>query len=335
MVLQKNTHINTILKWSTTGLGISSLALIVFAFGTNQQGGEQLSGRLLPSHLQREQQWVTITVEQIREGRSMPSHTNVIIHIPEEITRITRRTLFGRRGERVRYWGYCFPQNYDEAQALRKQGFPGVMFLSEREREERDKISISNRTEKFSVTKNLNDRDLNRVREVRGTIRHQKEIFEGGESCYIMTEEPLPIGTDNDGDGANTAVENEFMSDPNNSDSDGDGILDGLEIFRLQTMPTKRDTDGDGLIDGIEDANRNGRIEDNETNPREWDSDRDGLCDGLCLVNKGTELRGEDKNLNGLVDKNETDPRKKDTDGDGILDEQEYFNCLLRRGKDC
>lgn len=335
MVIQKNLPINRLLRWSTMGLGISSLALIVFAFGTTSSEGDRFSGRLLPSHLQREQQWVTISVEQVREGRSIPAHTNVIIHIPEEIIRITRRTLLGRLGDRVRYWGYCFPQNYDEAQALRKQGFPGILFLSELEREERDKISVSNRTEKFSVTRDLNDTDLNRVREVRGTIRHQKEIFLGGESCYLMTEEPLPIGTDNDGDGANSAIEKDAGSDPNNPDSDGDGISDGLEIFRLLTLPTKRDTDGDGLIDGIEDANRNGRVEDSETNPREWDSDRDGLCDGLCLVNKGTELRGEDKNLNGLIDKNETDPRKKDTDKDGILDEQEYFNCLLRRGKDC
>lgn len=316
------------------GLGISSLALIVFAFGTSPSG-EELHGRLLPSHLQREQEWVTVSAEQIREGRSIAGHRNVIIHIPEEITRITRRTLFGRRGDRVRYWGYCFPQNYDQAQTLRRQGFPGIVFLSEKERKERDNTRLQARTKGFSVSRNLNEKDLNRTREMRGSIRHQKEIFVGGESCYIMSEEPLPIGTDNDGDGANIAVEKEYGSDPNNQDSDGDGIFDGIEIFRLFTIPTKRDTDGDGLIDGIEDANRNGRIEESETNPREWDSDRDGLCDGLCLVNKGTELRGEDKNLNGKVDKNETDPRKKDTNGNGILDEQEYFNCLLRRGKNC
>jgi len=162
------------------------------------------------------------------------------------------------------------------------------------------------------------------------------EVFVGGQSCYVMSEEPLPVGTDNDGDGANIAVETDYGSDPNNPDTDGDGIRDGLEIFYLLTMPTKRDTDGDGLIDGIEDADRNGRIDEKtETNPREWDSDRDGLCDGLCLVNKGMELRGEDKNLNGVVDEKETDPRKKDTDGDGILDEQEYFNCRLQKKKDC
>ena len=334
MVLNKNPQTNRILQWLTIGLGTSSFALIVYAFSIPT--GESLEGRLLPSHLRKQQEWVTVSPEQMRAGRSLPAHTNVIMHIPEEITRITRRTLFGRVGERIRYWGYCFPDDYDQAQALRRRGFPGVIFLSEMERRERETFRLDNRRVSFSVTENLNEKDLNRTREMRGTVRHQLEIFVGGQSCYVMSEEPLPVGTDNDSDGVNIAVEKNFGSDPNNSDSDGDGIFDGLEIFRLFSMPTKRDTDGDGLIDGIEDADRNGRIDERtETNPREWDSDRDGLCDGLCLVNKGTELRGEDKNLNGQVDKGETDPRKKDTDGDGILDEQEYFNCLLRKKKNC
>lgn len=334
MVLSKNSQANRALQWLTVGLGASSFALIVYAFAV--PAGENLEGRLLPSHLRREQEWVTVSVDQMRQGRTLPAHTNVIIHIPEEISRITRRTLFGRKGDQIKYWGYCFPEDYNQAQELRRQGFPGTLFLSEKERKERETFRLENRTEGFTIERNLNSEDLNRSRELRGTVRHQMEIFRGGQSCYVMTEEPLPVGTDNDGDGANIAVEGDFGSDPNNSDSDGDGILDGLEIFRLLTMPTRRDTDGDGLIDGIEDADRNGRIDERyETNPREWDSDRDGLCDGLCLVNKGMELRGEDKNLNGKVDKKETDPRKKDTDGDGILDEQEYFNCRLKKKKDC
>ena len=335
MISRKNPRTNRVLQWLTISLGTSSLALVVYAFAVPTSG--QLEGRLLPHHLREEQQWVTVTEDLIRKGYSIPAHTNVILHIPEEISRITRRTLFGRRGTRIRYWGYCFPENYEQAQELKRKGFPGTLFLSEKEREDRAAFAQKNREESFSVSKNLNDRDLNRKQEVRSTIRHQMEIFTGGQSCYIMTEEPIPIGTDNDSDGANIAVENDFTSDPDNSDTDGDGIRDGLEIFRLHTMPTKRDTDGDGLIDGIEDTNRNGRIEEGETDPTEWDSDHDGLCDGLCLVNKGTELRGEDKNLNGVwdEDENESDPLKKDTDGDGISDEQEYFNCILANGNNC
>lgn len=117
-------------------------------------------------------------------------------------------------------------------------------------------------------------------------------------------------------------------TDPQNPDSDGDGIPDGVEAGRTQspdpacegifvgdkdpsttTDPTNPDTDGDGIPDGLEDANHNGRVDTGETDPNDIDSDGDGLPDGL-----------EDRNHNGKVDKGETDPRKRDTDGDGIPD---------------
>ncbi|MEM0058630.1 MAG: hypothetical protein QXG58_07405 [Candidatus Bathyarchaeia archaeon] len=39
-----------------------------------------------------------------------------------------------------------------------------------------------------------------------------------------------------------------------NSDSDGDGLSDGVEIKVFLTNPMKRDTDGDGVADGLEAA---------------------------------------------------------------------------------
>jgi hypothetical protein len=118
------------------------------------------------------------------------------------------------------------------------------------------------------------------------------------------------------------------------------------------TDPAKPDTDGDGIIDGIEDANRNGWVDGDgesidptwepwlarawpddimdagetwaETSPTKSDSDDDGLSDGY----------GEDKNFNGVIDGDananrvydsgeqwsETDPLNDDTDGDGLPD---------------
>jgi hypothetical protein len=125
------------------------------------------------------------------------------------------------------------------------------------------------------------------------------------------------------------------------------------------TDPSNPDSDGDGLMDGIEDANKNGwvdgdgkslpltatiaqyaaaRPEDGdwpnnsidswetwlETSPTKADSDGDGLSDGY----------GEDKNFNGYIDGDtnrdrvydageqwaETSPLKADTDGDGLPD---------------
>jgi len=125
------------------------------------------------------------------------------------------------------------------------------------------------------------------------------------------------------------------------------------------TDPSRSDTDNDGILDGIEDANRNGWTDGDgkplplnaakeafathrpntgdwpnntidsfetwtETSPTNPDSDGDGLQDGY----------GEDKNFNGRIDGDdnrnrrydtgerwtETDPLNRDTDGDGLPD---------------
>jgi hypothetical protein len=115
-------------------------------------------------------------------------------------------------------------------------------------------------------------------------------------------------------------------TDPKNPDTDGDGILDGVEAGRTSsvdptcvfvgdadpktgTSATGTDSDADLLPDGLEDANHNGKVDPGETDPMSSDSDGDGLPDSL-----------EDKNRNGKVDPGETDPRKKDSDGDTIND---------------
>jgi hypothetical protein len=76
-------------------------------------------------------------------------------------------------------------------------------------------------------------------------------------------------------------------------DEDKDGLLNGDEIERYNTLPGNRDTDGDGLSDGDEVARG--------TDPLDDDSDDDGLKDG-DEVNRGI------------------DPLDTDTDDDGILD---------------
>jgi len=125
-----------------------------------------------------------------------------------------------------------------------------------------------------------------------------------------------------------------LKTDPGIADTDGDGILDGVELGRTssvdpkcafagdqdpttRTSPVAVDTDGDKLPDGLEDVDRNGRRDPNETDPNAPDTDGDGLADG-----------DEDKNANGVVDPGETDPRVADTDGDGILDGIEATSCM-------
>jgi hypothetical protein len=333
MALTHLRRVRTVLQWLTLGLGGASLAVVVAAFGTSP--GESLVGRLLPQSMRGEVRWVTISAEDLDKGATLPAHQNVVLHIPESVERITRQTLFGRTGDKVRYWGYCIPVDYDHAAALQRRGFPGTLFLSEKEREVRTSARNSAKRETFSVFTDLNEDRLNEEGHLRGMVRHQQEIFVGGQDCYVMADAALPVGTDEDDDGANMEVERLHGTNTRSRDSDGDGISDGLEIFRLGTFPTKRDSDGDGIPEGMEDKNRNGRRDDDETDPRIWDTDHDGLCDGLCKVDNARNIRGEDKNLNGELDDNETDPRKADTDGDGILDDQEVLNCIAAGGTDC
>ncbi|MCX6968855.1 MAG: alpha-amylase family glycosyl hydrolase [Verrucomicrobia bacterium] len=128
------------------------------------------------------------------------------------------------------------------------------------------------------------------------------------------------------------------VTDPTNPDSDGDGILDGIEDANRNGW-----TDGDGKplpLAASRDQYRSVAVRPNagdwpnnnidsfetwtETSPTKADSDGDGLTDGY----------GEDKNFNGRIDGDtnnnrihdggelwtETNPLKADTDGDGLPD---------------
>ncbi|MBT8132652.1 MAG: hypothetical protein KJO35_10315, partial [Gammaproteobacteria bacterium] len=57
---------------------------------------------------------------------------------------------------------------------------------------------------------------------------------------------------DTDNDGATDAEEFDNGLDPRNPDWDGDGLLDGTELFETLTDTMNFDTDGDGLGDGVE-----------------------------------------------------------------------------------
>jgi serine/threonine protein kinase/predicted component of type VI protein secretion system len=79
--------------------------------------------------------------------------------------------------------------------------------------------------------------------------------------------------SDVDGDGLNYATEIKLGTDPNNPDTDGDGLTDREEVQVWQTNPLNRDTDGDTLTDG--DEVRLG------LNPLNRDTDGDGIPDNV------------------------------------------------------
>jgi outer membrane protein OmpA-like peptidoglycan-associated protein len=126
---------------------------------------------------------------------------------------------------------------------------------------------------------------------------------------------------DDDGDGLSTEFELQIGTDPNNADTDGDGLSDGQEYNKYKTDPKNADTDGDELKDGVE-------VNDTKTDPLDKDTDKDGLTDGGEIIKYKTDALNKDTDKDGLTDGDEvtkikTDPLKEDTDGDGLNDGEE------------
>ena len=122
-----------------------------------------------------------------------------------------------------------------------------------------------------------------------------------------------------------------LLTDPNNPDSDGDGLCDGAVAVG-------------GVCAAGEDLNGNGRIDAGETDPTLADTDGDGLSDGFEVAN-GFDPLDADEDSNGTVDSQDdfdsdglgnaaeamagTDPNVPDTDDDGLLDGTELGTGLF------
>ena len=161
-----------------------------------------------------------------------------------------------------------------------------------------------------------------------------------------------PLNIDTDGDGINDGVEAGVSTDglnPGNSDAAGIPYAGTAAGFvgdadpDTTTDPTNTDSDGDGLDDGVEDLNADGQtvntIGDStssgtgETNPNLVDTDSDGLSDGDEIA-RGTDPLDADTDDGGTQDGTEvladfTDPlfagddAAADPDNDGLSNAQE------------
>ena len=128
----------------------------------------------------------------------------------------------------------------------------------------------------------------------------------GGSDGEIPTPDPTPD---------NPVVPDEiaelFGVDPDDTDTDGDGLSNYLEIYKTGTDPLLIDSNNDGLNDGDEDA------------------DGDGLTN-IQEIELGTDISKRDTDADGLSDYEEvftyhTDPCEFDTDNDGLGDGDEIY----------
>ncbi|MES2642121.1 MAG: MYXO-CTERM sorting domain-containing protein [Myxococcota bacterium] len=122
---------------------------------------------------------------------------------------------------------------------------------------------------------------------------------------------------DADRDGLTDMYEEMVGTDPNDDDTDDDGLVDGIEVWGLTgTDPRLSDSDVDGLLDGEEDSDHDGAMDGGETHPLVADSDGGGVDDG-------TEARFGTDPLNGADDATDGDNGRVDSDGDGVTDSDE------------
>lgn len=162
------------------------------------------------------------------------------------------------------------------------------------------------------------------------------------ESPVLKPSEEPDETLDSDGDGIPDVVEltgwktadgEIYRTDPNEADTDSDGLSDSEEagelisgkgldaVYAGFTNPTEADSDGDGLEDGIEVLGwTTARGEQFFTDPMNPDTDGDGLEDGIEAGTSTENATGE------VVYSGSSDPTKKDTDGDGLGDGAEADN---------
>ena len=100
---------------------------------------------------------------------------------------------------------------------------------------------------------------------------------------------------DFDSDGLTNLQEFNTGSDPDDTDSDDDGLNDGAEFNIHDSDPIDNDSDDDGLLDGAE-------VNSHSTDPNDSDSDNDTLSDFAEINSHGTNPNLADSDTDGFSD---------------------------------
>ena len=153
------------------------------------------------------------------------------------------------------------------------------------------------------------------------------KIFDEALTAAEIEASMIPLGFDDpDGDGLSTEQETTvYLTDPNDPDTDADGINDGAEVQNgLDPNEASGDNGPDGDLDKDGLSNK-AEITVHFTRPNSADSDEDGLTDQEEVATYLTDPNEEDSDGDGLTDEAEvkehkSDPNKVDTDSDGVSD---------------
>ena len=137
--------------------------------------------------------------------------------------------------------------------------------------------------------------------------QYMKDENENGLPDFFENFENWSKLADTDGDDLPDSIEEYLGSDPDNTDTDGDGLGDYYEVFVTYTDPTMADSDENGVSDADEDFDEDGLINLDEllnnTYPYIDDSDNDGLSDGDEVNKYETESEFDKATLTFKIDK--------------------------------
>jgi Thrombospondin type 3 repeat len=183
------------------------------------------------------------------------------------------------------------------------------------------------------------DTDKGSVPDGNEDLNRNGRVDAGETDPNVKSDDVAPLDTDKDG--IPDVVEMTIGSNPNDADTDDDGVLDGAEPNYAN------DTDGDGKINVLDpDSDNDGLFDGTELGVTEKNPDTDATkgvfvpdadpTTKTSAVNKDTDGGSvsdgeEDTNKNGRVDPGERDPNLKsddlllDADKDGIPDSAD--NC--------
>jgi len=268
--------------------------------------------------------------------------------------------LDGQEGPFGPWWGdpNNYPDGSDEPMLLFNEGYTHPL---DNDTDDDSFYQYYDGTIAGTSSSRIYTRDMRDGIEIKGIAA---TLFEDGEPVSKLFH-TNPCNPDSDGDtgqgreakpgcflnsdGYELSLE-PYASDPLDSDTDNDGLIDGLEGTLLpernySTNFYNPDTDGDSLPDGLELAlgsdpsnidTDNDLVPDGDeffkycTNPFMPDTDFDGVKDYWELTISHTSPHSGDTDGDGLRDFNEifvygTDPVDEDSDNDDITDRDELI----------
>lgn len=139
------------------------------------------------------------------------------------------------------------------------------------------------------------------------------------EYYFVNTIAPITnLELDTDNDTLPDYLEVLYLTDLNNDDTDGDGIPDGVEVYRTYTDPLRVDTDNNGVNDSDEDYDKDKLTNIEEKNHRTDYDNIDTDFDSLSDYDEINGVKSKDGTKTYILD-----PLSDDTDGDGLRDDTE------------